>query len=207
MLSIFLTEEQRITQKAEDKELVFYFCSHQDEKRNTAVAVLQGLLYQIVGKRQKLVKHVLPYFETPEKTQQTLLSLETLWIIFKRLIQDVDLGTMFCVLDGLDECDQDTLRLLVPKTIDLFSPENSEPATKAFKMLIVSRDIPYLHGCTQVKLDPDNDGQVASDIERFISSRVGKLSSIEGSTTNFVQLYRKPFSNAPRRLSYGLALL
>jgi ankyrin repeat protein len=191
MLSIFLTEERRLTQKAEDAELVFFFCSHQDEKRNTAIAVLRGLLYQIVGKRRNLVKHVLLYFETPEKAQQTLSSLETLWIIFRRLVQDVDLGTMFCVLDGLDECDQDTLRLLVPKIIDIFSPENSDSATKAFKMVIVSRDIPGLHGCRQVKLDPDNDTQVASDIERFISARVGKLSSIEGFNDEFCVTVQK----------------
>jgi hypothetical protein len=121
MLSIFLTEEQRITQNTEDAELVFYFCSHQDKKRNTATAILRGLLYQIVGGCRKLVKHVLPYFETLEKTQQTLSSLETLWIIFRRFVQDVDLGTMFCVLDGLDECDEDTLRILVPKIVDIFS--------------------------------------------------------------------------------------
>jgi hypothetical protein len=115
MLSIFLIEELgRITQQMEYAELLFYFCSHQDEKRNTAVAVLRGLVYQIVAKRPKLTKYVLPYFETLEKPQQTLSSLETLWIIFRMLVQDVDLGTMFCVLDGLDECDEDTLRILVP---------------------------------------------------------------------------------------------
>lgn len=67
MLSMFLTEEGTIT---EDGELIFYFCSHQDEKRNTAVTVLRGLLYQIIRKRPKLAKHVLPYFDTPEKTNR-----------------------------------------------------------------------------------------------------------------------------------------
>lgn len=74
MLSIFLTEElERITQNMEDAELLFYFCSHQDEKRNTAVAVLRGLVCQIVTKRPKLVKHVLSYFETPERRQQAFV--------------------------------------------------------------------------------------------------------------------------------------
>jgi hypothetical protein len=38
MLSIFLTEE---LEKMENAELLFYFCNHQDEERNIAVAVLQ----------------------------------------------------------------------------------------------------------------------------------------------------------------------
>jgi len=118
MMSIFLTEElERITQETEDVDLLFYFCSHQDEKRNSAIAILRGLLYQIVTKRPKLAKHALPFFETPEKVQQTLLSLETLWIILERIVQDVDFGATFCVLDGLDECSEDTLRVLVPKII------------------------------------------------------------------------------------------
>jgi hypothetical protein len=65
MLSIFLTKElekmitkaredtKRIkdvesmkdVERMKDAELVFYFCSHQDEKRNTAVAVLRGLVH------------------------------------------------------------------------------------------------------------------------------------------------------------------
>jgi hypothetical protein len=39
MLSIFLTEE---LEKMENAELLFYFCNHQDEKRNIAVAVRDG---------------------------------------------------------------------------------------------------------------------------------------------------------------------
>jgi hypothetical protein len=46
MLSIFLTEElERISQETENAELLFYFCSHQDEKRNTALTLLRGLVY------------------------------------------------------------------------------------------------------------------------------------------------------------------
>jgi ankyrin repeat protein len=181
MLSIFLTEElEATTQDTEDAELAFYFCSHQDEKRNTAVAILRGLVYQIVTKRPRLAKHALSYFETPERVQQTLSSLETLWIIFKRLVEDPDLRTMFCVLDGLDECDDDTLRVLVPRIAGAFSSTASLPTAKAFKLVIVSRDIPGLQGCTRVKLDPDNNDKVARDIERFISTRVEELATIEG---------------------------
>jgi hypothetical protein len=184
MLSIFLTEElERHTTDKKDAQLVF-FCSAQDEEHNTGVAVLRGLVHQIIAKRPQLVKHALPYFETPEKTQQTLLSLETLWIIFSKLIIDAELGTMFCVLDGLDECHEDTLRSLVPRIIDLLSCQGSTQGSTrtmiAFKLAIVSRKIPGLHKCIRVQLDPDNNEKVASDIERVISARVNELSHIPG---------------------------
>jgi ankyrin repeat protein len=183
MLSIFLTEE--LEEKTENT-ILFFFSSNQDEKRNTAVAILRGLIYQIVTKNAGLVRqHVSTYFETTEKAQATLSSLETLWIIFRRLLQDPDRATTFCVLDGLDECDVDSSRILLVKLVDLLSSQKLQSAGKAFKLVIVSRKLRGLHGMAQIKLDPDNDERVASDIERFISVRVEELSDIEGFGENF----------------------
>lgn len=158
-------------------------------------------MHQIITKRPKLVEHVLPYFETPENAQQTLSSLETLWILFKRLVQDTDLGTMFCVLDGLDECDEDALGVLVRKIADMFSPGDSRPATK-IKLVIVSRDILGLQGCAQVKLDPDNNQRVDSDIERVISTKIKELSRIEG----FDEKFRTTVQNELQERSEGTFL-
>jgi hypothetical protein len=183
MMSVFLTEElEKRASSTDDAQSIFYFCSCQDEKRNTGVAVLRGLVHQIVTKRPGLIKHALSYFETPERTQQTVSSLETLWIIFSKLVGDADLGNMFCVLDGLDECEEGARRALLPRIVGLFSPQTPSPTSTstAFRLAIVSRDIHGLRGCVRVKLDPDNNEKVASDIERFISVRVDELSKIEG---------------------------
>ncbi len=45
----------------------------------------------------------------------------------------------------------------------------------------------------QVKLDPDNEEQVASDIELFISVWVKELSRIEGFNDNFYVIVQKTF--------------
>ena len=186
MMSIFLTEElERHIKRMDGAELVFFFCSAQDEKRNTPVAVLRGLVHQIIDKRPQLVKHALPHFKTLEQTQQTLGSLETLWIIFIELVADAELGTMFCVLDGLDECEESTLRVLLPRIVSLLTGEVSSSTQGTFKLAIVSRDIPGLQGCTRVRLDPDNNKKVVSDIKLFVSARVEELSRIEGFNEDF----------------------
>ena len=142
MLSVFLTDElKRRTDNTQDAELAFFFCSAEDEKRNTAVAVLRGLVHQIIAKRPHLVKHALPYFETPERTQQTLSSLETLWLIFSKLIADAELGTMFCVLDGLDECEESTLRVLLPRIVSLITGESSSSTKGTFKLAIDRKSV------------------------------------------------------------------
>ncbi|KAH8702685.1 hypothetical protein GQ44DRAFT_597186, partial [Phaeosphaeriaceae sp. PMI808] len=186
MLSVFLTEElEKKTVGREDAQLVYYFCSHQDEKRNTVVAVLRGLVRQIITKRPQLVQHALPYFEPPERIQQTLSSLETLWIIFSKLVRDAELGAVFCVLDGLDECDEGALRVLLPRIVSLLAPAATSTCTTAFRLAIVSRDLHGLQGCVRVKLDPDYNEKVVSDIERFIFTRVDELARLEGFNDEF----------------------
>jgi ankyrin repeat protein len=184
MLSIFLTEElEKHVVRRDAAELIFFFCSAQDEKRNTAVAVLRGLLYQIIDKRPQLAKHALPYFESAERKQHTISSLEALWIIFSKLVADTGLGRMFCVLDGLDECEESTRRPLLSRLVSLLNEQTlSSPST--FKLAIISRDIPGLHACPRIRLDPDNDENVVGDIERFVSERVNDLSTIEGFDEN-----------------------
>jgi hypothetical protein len=74
--------------------------------------VLHGLVHQIITKRPQPVKHALPYLKTPGRTQQTVTFLETLWLILSKLGADAEIWTMFCMLDGLDKCEESTLRVL-----------------------------------------------------------------------------------------------
>lgn len=133
MLSIFLTEElERKFQQRKNVELLFYFCSHQDERRNTATAIFRGLIYQIITKRPNLIKHVLPYVksqkegqkESQKKAQYSLSSFEVLWIIFRNIVQDTEPSTIFCVVDGIDECDKGSIRVLTEKLVDLLPSES-----------------------------------------------------------------------------------
>ncbi|EMD88580.1 hypothetical protein COCHEDRAFT_1181709 [Bipolaris maydis C5] len=187
MMSVFLTEQlKEHTARMENTDLVFFFCSAEDKRRNTAAGVLRGLVHQIIVKRPLLVKYALPYFEPPERIQETLLSFETLWIIFSNIITNIEIGTIFCVLDGLDECENSTLRLLLPGLVGLLAHPTPSSTNGVFKLAILSRDLPGLQGCTaRVRIDPDNDERVASDIQRFVSARVEELSSIKGFNDNF----------------------
>ena len=180
MLSIFLTDElEKIVKQRKNATLLFYFCSYQDEKRNSAVAILRGLLYQIITERPQLIKHVLPYFDSTERAKLSQSSLEALWIIFEKILRDSALGTIFCVLDGLDECDEVSLRPLITRLVNFFPQRDSTSVVGQFKLVVVSREIPGLDRFPRVKLDPDLDEQVASDIQLLISVKVDELSKIE----------------------------
>ena len=180
-MSIFLTEELiRHTADLKTSDLVFFFCGAEDENRNSSVNVLRGLVHQILLHRPELIGYALPYFEKPERARQTLSSLEALWIIFSKLITDDRLGTIFCVLDGLDECEEETMRSLLRRFLDLLTAQCSNKAKSLFKLAIVSRDMPILRGCTTVKLDPDHNQEIESDVSTFVRSRLKDLFWIDG---------------------------
>ncbi|EXU99026.1 ankyrin repeat protein [Metarhizium robertsii] len=176
MLSIFLTEElEKHTQKSKDTELLFYFCDHQDENRNSAVAVLRSLVCQLLSKRPHLMKSISKYFESSQKTQTTVSSAQALWVVFQTLLQ-ADLGTVLCVIDGLDECDGESTGMLVGKFCDFFSPDKSN---KMLKLAIVSRKLKGLEAFCQVNLDHDDEGHVSDDIANFVSAKVEELDKVQ----------------------------
>ncbi|KAK3707864.1 hypothetical protein LTR37_011866 [Vermiconidia calcicola] len=181
MLSIFLTE--RLERR---KQAIYYFCSSEHEQRNTATAILRGLLWRITAKRRELTRHLLDYFGNPRLTQATLSSRETLWSLFKTILQDPELGELFCVLDGLDECTLDSSRWLTTKLVRFFSCEPVESSNiNRTRMVVVSQDMLGLRQEAQVRFDRDNDAQVASDIKVFASARVRELSGLDGYSEAF----------------------
>jgi ankyrin repeat protein len=192
MMSIFLTEElERVASTSTDVKAIFYFCSIQDEKRNTALAILRSLVHQIITQTPDLARHAQSHFETDERKRQTLSSFETLWIILKSIATDKGLPTTFCVLDGLDESDEQALELLVPRLIELTSMAPSSTSSSAFRLAIVSRDIRSLNGCMRIKLDPDHDDDVAHDINSFVSAMTEGLPAPAGGEIAFRSHIRK----------------
>ncbi|KAK5697078.1 hypothetical protein LTR17_024043 [Elasticomyces elasticus] len=176
MLSIFLTERLEIRTQA-----VYYFCSGEDEQRNNATAILRGLLWRITVKRRELTRHMLDYFATPELAQATLSSRETLWSLFKTVLQDPELGELVCLLDGLDECTSESSRWLILKLVRFFGTEPIKSSNINMpRMVVVSRDIPALRQTAQIRLAPDNDEQVACDIKQFASAKVREFSGLDG---------------------------
>ena len=177
MLSIFLAEElERIAHKTQDTLFLQYFCDNKDEKRNTAIAIIRGLIFQLVQFRPKLVDCLLPSFKIQREALFTGSSSETLWRCFETMLRTCAPGIIYCILDGLDECDSASLEPLLGKLTGLFS-------TSAYhlKLIVVSRDYPdlipeILSNFPRIRLDPDADKEVNGDIHRFIETKIDELS-------------------------------
>jgi ankyrin repeat protein len=169
MMSVYLTEA---IASEKCRSLAYYFCVGQETKQNSASAVLRGLLWQITEHHPGLMQYVLPYFDPPERGKATVSSEETLWTLLGELCLDVGIQRLFCLVDGIDECDENSMHWLVDK----FSSVEHDPAFSKLSLIVLSRPVAGIDDSTCITLDPDHQGQVSDDVDLFIRSKVRDLS-------------------------------
>ncbi|KAK5680097.1 hypothetical protein LTS10_008047 [Elasticomyces elasticus] len=175
VLSIYLTQELE-----KEGHAIYFFCENGEQDRNSATAVLRGLIWHVTKRCPQLTEHLLEPLSNEQRAHAALASRETLWNMLVKLLQDPRIGTAFCVLDGVDECDEESQSWLVSKLVALDAAMPSDTRRRAaftadIKIAIVSRPLSGLSRSSQVRLDPDNEEQVGKDITRFVAARVQEL--------------------------------
>ncbi|MCJ1270547.1 hypothetical protein MMC22_010444 [Lobaria immixta] len=146
-------------------------------------------------------KLFLQYFCDKRTRNESLFagsSFETLWKIFENMVHDPALGTTYCVLDGLDECDEASLEVFLRKLAALFSVKTNESPVCHLNLIIVSRDLPdfipeLLSRFPRIRLDSDADTEINNDIYRFIEVKVDKLSELRQYPESLRVLVKKVF--------------
>lgn len=200
MMSIYLTEcLETISQQSKDTTVVYFFCDNRDIKRNSAVAILRGLVWQLGRLKPELLWHGLTEFRLRGGKVEMLFAgnaIETLWRIFKGMVQDPKAGSICCLIDGLDECDAASVDALTEKLSSLFSPANS--SSHRLKLIILSRPLQSqqmsaLASLLRVRLDPDSDEEVSRDLHAFIEKRVQELAYAKGYSQALRELVEQTF--------------
>ncbi|KAF1959545.1 hypothetical protein CC80DRAFT_514059 [Byssothecium circinans] len=93
--------------------LSYFFCQATDSRINSATAVLRGLLYLLVKQQPSLVLHIQKEHDHAGKA---LFENANAWValseIFTCILQDPSLNNTYLIVDALDECVTDLLKLL-----------------------------------------------------------------------------------------------
>ena len=182
MISIYLAQDlEQSIKHSQNTILLQYFCDNKDERRNTATAILRGLIFQLLQARRHLFTHILPSYQIQKESLFSPSSFQTLWRIFETMLHDHALDRIYCVLDGLDECEENSLFIILDKFKELFKKNLQGSRTFHLNLIIASRDVPnvisqLLLGFPRIRLDPDSDLEVNRDINRFIEVKVTELS-------------------------------
>ncbi|PGH35704.1 hypothetical protein GX50_01417 [[Emmonsia] crescens] len=179
MLAIYITEELQPVVDAAQGVLLYYFCNR-DKSRNTAMAIMRGVIHQWLSFHPHLTHHIQNYFDGSETTKYTISNFICLWKLFLILLHQSASYKVVCVLDGLDECEEESLKQLLDVLGEYFL-ETQEKPRACLKVILLSRPQPgllesKLRRFRRIKLD-DSDMEVGKDVERYISAKVAELAS------------------------------
>ena len=200
MLAIFLTEELQPIVDSTNNILLYYFCSNRDKRRKSAITILRGVLYQWLSLQPNLADHIHHYFDGSEKTKYTVSSFESLWELFLIFLNHMGPCNIVCVLDGLDECEEESLKQLLD-TLDSHFLEPNRGSKSLLKVILVSRPQPdfietKLHRFPLIALE-DSDGEVGQDVEKYIFAKVAELASEQNlSEDKLQQIQQTMMANA-----------
>ncbi|KAJ4269659.1 hypothetical protein NW762_001327 [Fusarium torreyae] len=170
------------------KTCAYFFCDSKDSKRNTAQGILRGLLSQIFQNHPHLLsdrirrRHAHRGGRVFEKPQ-------ALWNLLVEVAFRSD-RHLFCIIDGLDECDENSQAILLEQIEQTF--HGLKPAVN-LSLLILSRSTSktYEYLGEFVHQDLDSFSQSKQDVERYIDQEVRHLAKQNGySSTAATQVKR-----------------
>ena len=191
MMSLISEVSRRLDDRPGANVLAYFFCQNTNERLNTTVSVLRGLIYLLVDQEKKLVRHIRKRYDIPERRlfedENAMYALQE---ILMDILTDPSLDTVYLMVDALDECDStiyDLLKWII--STDYRIPHK-------IKWLTTSRNQPAfterLGGGYQLHTSLElNSSHVAHDVARFIDHKVKELTALKSYSSELQVLVRE----------------
>ncbi|GKZ34190.1 hypothetical protein AbraIFM66950_004374, partial [Aspergillus brasiliensis] len=187
-------ERQFNTDRKEDS-FAYFFCESNRDTQNTAIAILRGILWQLI--RQNLVLQDWLVRSFRERNDTLFHSFDALWTVLIEIARDPRCGVVYCIIDALDECDSESQTRILEQLKLSFFDRPSKRFTSKVRILVTSR--PYQEIASCLNCFPSRDiatfiEERQTDIEIFIRQKVSDLSMRKGyhdKMKNQVQLILK----------------
>ncbi|KAL9133666.1 MAG: hypothetical protein Q9175_005155 [Cornicularia normoerica] len=179
VLARALIDERRVCTNTMTSTVCYFFFKDGQEQRTRGANALSALLHQLF-ENTTLITHALSSYRSYGEKLRDAFS--ELWGILIKSAEDSEAGEIICVLDALDECEENARNQLIKQLVHFFSQEEScqNPSLK-LKFLVTSR--PYddlehnfqrLSGVsTYVHFDGDDKSQrIGQDINLVIDAKI-----------------------------------
>ncbi|KAJ3543358.1 hypothetical protein NM208_g3618 [Fusarium decemcellulare] len=186
ILSVFLT--QILEASRADTTVIWFFCDNKVASRNSAVNLLRGLMIQLILRHHHLMSCLLPTWKIQGSNLFGSNAFESLWRIFLVMLESLAGTEVCCVLDALDECDEQSLSPLVSKLVALFDNERSGQR-QSLKLLVTSREQPQCLSIGFLPFPHIRLDELEHDINLYISDRVAHLARIKDIETSPLRLH------------------
>jgi len=182
MISSYLIEElDKRAQFTSGMIFAYYFCDNKDDKRNTAIAIIRGLLLQLLRQRPLLFKHIQEDYD--QMRDRAFDNFDALWRILLKMLRDPHAGQIYILIDALDECDKSSRgfrQAFLENLAELFPIEQGKGSENIdVKLLITCRpesDISdeLIDPRRSVRID---SSKINADLWKYIQTRVNELST------------------------------
>lgn len=126
-------------QKDPPIRVVYHFFKDTSVEQRSASRAVSAILYQLFVYHPQLIRYALPKYK--ERGAALSTGFSELWSIFTAAATDQMAGHVICVLDALDECDEQEQSRLIGALEDFCLRQRSSSSAFCVKFLVTSR--PY----------------------------------------------------------------
>ncbi|MCJ1247609.1 hypothetical protein MMC30_004824 [Trapelia coarctata] len=174
-----------LTVKIETPTVCYFFFKDGDIDRMDGAKAMCAFLHQILMQQPHLYRYAKEDFD--HKSEKFLTDFDALWNIFLKAAANASGLEIICVLDALDECQEDSRKALAAKLVQLYSPHGlSKGGGPIIKFLVTSRpefrivrDFKALTSIlSEVRLRGEEESeQISREIDLVIRYKVEELGS------------------------------
>ncbi|RBA13303.1 hypothetical protein FPRO05_13730 [Fusarium proliferatum] len=178
-LAAFLGEHlsHRTAEALHSPNVLKFSCDNTNVRRSTSLAVHLNILHQILQfcrSDEILHEKTVSILNDVHTSLNSNIPREDLWVIIKEFINTTDHLTYF-ILDGLDECDADSIDDL-SKKVQLLCSIACREGRPYFKAILLSRPLAIISN-KDLRIDLDDDeqygAQILHEIRLFIGDKMG----------------------------------
>lgn len=178
VLASFIVDElnDKASQHPPRDTACFFFFKDDNDEQKSAISGLRAILHQLLTAKPSLIRHALNDYRSKGKRFAT--ELHTLWRVLTTVTSDALCGNVFCIIDGLDECEELTMNELLREMVNHYSTPSCKQTY--LKFLALSR--PYLsiqdefENLQEVRLKTEVElDSIGDDIELVVRHKIKTL--------------------------------
>ncbi|KUL91027.1 hypothetical protein ZTR_01003 [Talaromyces verruculosus] len=158
------------------KCLAYFFCTSNNQKQKTAVAIFEALIYQFIMEKRQLIGFLPPDLK---KIKENLQDFDTMWDVLMKIGNHSSTGEKYCIIDGLDECEESDRTALLRQIGITFKSNSDGDSEPKINILILSRLYPETTGLHLASKDLSLYKEMAQDIDIFIRKIIEELKERE----------------------------
>ena len=175
--------------------LSYFFCQNAVKELRSAGSIVRGLVYLLAAQNPALIHHLRKrYDKAGSRLFDGVNAFHAFWATLSEMLQDPSLPRVYLMVDALDECDPQSLRIFLSKLT-----QDTSYLSQKVKWVVTSRNEPsiseYLH-CARLGYDTSlelNSSHVSNAVKSFIDFKVRELAArkkysreLQRSTTEYL---------------------